>query len=149
MASRILRPASALAPESQETLRAFGQTGLPTRAHRIMLSVCLRRTPQRQAGWKLGGGPVIAHDSDKVEKRRKVPNKLELPSPEFSSKDIPPRTLWEGVFQRHAPGDLTIADLERTAQVYCTIALRNISTWKGTLERGRHRNSHHAPLPVF
>ena len=144
MASRMLRPASALVPEARETLRAFGQAGLPTRANRITLSVCLRKTSQRQAG-----GPAIVQGSDKTERRRKVPNKLELPPLAFSFRDIPPRTLWEGVFQRLAPGDLTIADLERTAQVYCTIALRDMSTWKGTLERGRHQNSHHVPLPVF
>lgn len=154
-----MRPAITLASETRQTYRIFRKGSLAAQACRAAPSACDHRLSQRPSSQRRSYGapakkykvPAKNYTAPATTPRPRVPNNppLNTAKPktfpartthEFSSADIPPMTVWESLLGL-APKDLTLADLDGTARNYCSAAIKNTSTWKGTLEKGRHMSS--------
>ena len=59
------------------------------------------------------------------------------PTFRFSRLDVPPISHWQGLVQLFGPGGLSAEDFHWAATQYCAVAVKNSSTWKGKLQRGK------------
>jgi len=146
MASYVMRPASALAPEARQTYRILCKAIIATQICRVMPSACVQRLSQTPPSQRRSyAAPANIYTTPiKLPRVRKAPpsdslkaTDIAVSTLEFSPGDIPPMTVWESMLGL-APEDLTLTDLDGVARKYCAVATKGTSTWKGKLEKSRH-----------
>jgi hypothetical protein len=149
MASHVIRPTSALTPETRQTYRILCKASIATHACRVMPSACVQRLLQAPPSQRRSyAAPASIYTAPiKTPRVRKAPppdtaraTNIAVPALEFSPGDIPPMTVWESVLGL-APEDLTLKDLDGAARKYCAVATKGTSTWKGKLEKSRQISS--------